>query len=80
MNLLGGGNRSKQRLMGTLMAPVGGGGEKGGFGEEPTRPKPSAGGPSMSRPIVCAILDKDMSPLDDGNWHDDMDAEEDLGF
>jgi hypothetical protein len=79
-DLLGGGTRSEQRLLGTLMAPAGGGGQEGGFAEKPTRPKPSAGGPSTSRPIVRAILDKDMSPLDDGNWHDDMEEEENLGF
>jgi hypothetical protein len=27
-----------------------------------------------------AILDKDMSPLDDGNWDDDIEGRDDLGF
>jgi hypothetical protein len=61
MDLLGGGTRSEKWLLGTLMAPASGGGEQGGFAKKPTCPKPSAGGPSTSRPIVHAILDKDMT-------------------
>jgi hypothetical protein len=66
--------------MGLLTVPLNGGGDQGVPGEGTAHPKLLGGGSSASISRYRAILDKDMSPLDDGNWDDDADGRDDLGF
>jgi hypothetical protein len=79
-NLLPVQERTRTPMMGLLTAPPYGGGDQGVPGEGTAHPKLFGGGSSAQLSRYRAILDKDMSPLDDGNWDDDTEGREDLGF
>jgi hypothetical protein len=68
------------QMVGLLMAPPIGGGDKGGFDENPAHPKSFGGGSSVPPRAQRAILGMDTGPLDDGNWYDGSDDEDNLGF
>ncbi|KAM0888315.1 hypothetical protein ACQ4PT_028441 [Festuca glaucescens] len=70
---------SLPRLVGLLMAPPVGGGEKGGLVERPVHPKPPGGAPAAPWPGRRQWLDDDMLLEGDGNW-DDGNVQEQMGF
>jgi hypothetical protein len=76
--LLDGSDRTGAQTASLLRAPPRGGGDQGGSAKKPTHPKLLGAAPLMVRPR--AILDKDMDPLDDGNWDDDLEGEDMPGF
>jgi hypothetical protein len=65
---------------GLLMAPPIGGGDQGGFVENPAHPKPIRGSSSPPPWAQQVILGTETAPLDDSNWDDGSDGEESLGF
>jgi hypothetical protein len=78
--LLDGSDRPGAQTVSRRRAPPCGGGDQGGFTEKPNHPKLLGAAPLMVRSQPRAILDKDMDPLDDGNWDDDMEEEDMPGF
>ena len=57
-----------------------GGGDNGGSGEDPSRPKPIDGAPEV--PLLCGRQSSDRlsQEADDGNWDDGNDADDEPGF
>jgi hypothetical protein len=78
--LLDGSDHTGMHTVGLLQALPRGGGDQGGFAKKPTHPKLLGGSLLMARPQLRAILDKDMGPMDDGNWDDSMEEEDMPGF
>lgn len=65
---------------GLLTAPPDGGRDYGGFGENPARPKPNGGGPTVPLLHWKAELSQEHPEGSDGNWNDGGDAEEEPGL
>jgi hypothetical protein len=72
--------RSGLNSVRSLTATPAGGGDQGGLGERPTRPKPPGVVPSVPLLQHRAILGANMEPLADGNWDDSTEDMENLGF
>ncbi|KAM0840057.1 hypothetical protein ACQ4PT_059917 [Festuca glaucescens] len=65
---------------GLLTAPPDGGGDQGGFGENPTRPKPTGGSPMVPLLRSREGPSQEHTEATDGNWDDGAEAEEEPGL